>query len=109
MIGTAAQDKGKRDKEMTQQLTDFRYMFAVILAFAITALLGPLMIPVLRRLKVGNTEREELKSHQKKMGTPTMGGLMILLAIIITSLFFISSYPKIIPVLFVTEIGRAHV
>ena len=87
---------------MTQQLTDFRYMFAVILAFAITALLGPLMIPVLRRLKVGNTEREELKSHQKKMGTPTMGGLMILLAIIITSLFFISSYPKIIPVLFVT-------
>ncbi len=87
---------------MTQQLIDFRYIFAVILAFAVTALLGPLMIPLLRRLKVGNTEREELKSHQKKTGTPTMGGLMILLAVIITSLFFISSYPKIIPILFVT-------
>ena len=74
---------------MTQQLIDFRYLFAVILAFAITALLGPLMIPILRRLKIGNTEREELKSHQKKTGTPTMGGLMILLAIIITSLFFV--------------------
>lgn len=87
---------------MTQQLIDFRYIFAVILAFAITALLGPLMIPVLRRLKVGNTEREELKSHQKKTGTPTMGGLMILFAIILTSLFFMSSYPKIVPILFVT-------
>lgn len=79
-----------------------QYIFAVILAFAITALLGPLMIPVLRRLKVGNTEREELKSHQKKTGTPTMGGLMILFAIVITSLFFVSSYPKIVPILFVT-------
>lgn len=83
-------------------MIEFRYLFAVILAFAITALLGPLMIPVLRRLKVGNTEREELKSHQKKTGTPTMGGLMILFAIIITSLFFISSNPRIVPILFVT-------
>ncbi|MCI9611322.1 MAG: phospho-N-acetylmuramoyl-pentapeptide-transferase [Eubacterium sp.] len=81
---------------------DFRYIFAVILSFSVTAILGPFMIPVLRRLKVGNTEREELKSHQKKTGTPTMGGLMILLSIIITSLFFISSYPKIVPILFVT-------
>lgn len=87
---------------MAQQLINFRYIFAVILAFAVTALSGPLMIPLLRRLKVGNTEREELKSHQKKTGTPTMGGLMILLAIIITSLFFIPTYPKVIPVLFVT-------
>ncbi|KAI4447025.1 hypothetical protein C823_001544 [Eubacterium plexicaudatum ASF492] len=51
---------------MTQQLIDFRYIFAIILAFTVTALSGPLLIPVLRRLKVGNTEREELKSHQKK-------------------------------------------
>ncbi len=87
---------------MTEQLIDFRYIFAVILAFAVTALSGPLMIPVLRRLKVGNTERKELQSHQKKTGTPTMGGLMFLLAIIVTSLFFISDYPKIVPILFVT-------
>ena len=80
---------------MIQQEVDFHYIFAVIAAFAVTALLGPLMIPLLRRLKVGNTEREELKSHQKKTGTPTMGGLMILTAVIVTSLFFISSCPKI--------------
>ncbi len=87
---------------MIQHMIEAQDFFAVILAFAITAVLGPLMIPVLRRLKVGNTEREELKSHQKKTGTPTMGGLMILFAIIITSLFFISKNPKIVPILFVT-------
>ncbi len=87
---------------MTQQYLVFRDIFAMLLAFAITAVLGPLMIPILRRLKIGNTEREELKSHQKKTGTPTMGGLMILFAIIITSLFFVSSCPKIIPILFMT-------
>jgi phospho-N-acetylmuramoyl-pentapeptide-transferase len=60
------------------------------------------MIPFLRRLKIGNTEREELQSHQIKNGTPTMGGLMILTAITITSLVFARAYPEILPVLFVT-------
>ena len=77
-------------------------IFAVLIAFAISALLGPVLIPFLRKLKVGNTEREELKSHQVKNGTPTMGGLMILIAITITSLIFVKTYPQIMPVLFVT-------
>lgn len=74
----------------------------VMIAFAITALLGPIVIPFLRRLKVGQTERKELESHLKKNGTPTMGGLMILASIIITSLFYVKDYPKIIPILFMT-------
>ncbi len=74
----------------------------VVIAFAITAILGPVMIPVLRRLKVGNTEREELKSHQVKTGTPTMGGIMMLIAIIVTSLIYAKGYPRILPILFVT-------
>lgn len=74
----------------------------VIAAFAISALLGPVVIPFLRRLKVGQTERKELESHQKKMGTPTMGGLMIIAAITVTSLFYVKDYPKIIPILFMT-------
>ena len=78
------------------------FIIPVIAAFAISAALCPVMIPILRRMKVGNTEREELESHQKKMGTPTMGGIMILLAITVTSLFFIKSNPKIIPILFMT-------
>ena len=74
----------------------------VMIAFAISAVLGPIVIPFLRRLKVGQTERTELESHLKKNGTPTMGGLMILASIIITSLFYMKDYPKIIPILFMT-------
>ena len=45
----------------------------VIVSFAISVLLGPIVIPFLRRLKVDQTEREEgVKSHLKKAGTPTM-------------------------------------
>lgn len=79
-----------------------KIVLPVVIAFAITAILGPVVIPFLRRLKVGQTEREELASHQKKNGTPTMGGLMILAGIVITSLFFIKDYPRIVPILFVT-------
>ena len=74
----------------------------VMIAFAISAVLGPIVIPFLRRLKVGQTERKELESHLKKNGTPTMGGLMILASIIITSLSYMKDYPKIIPILFMT-------
>lgn len=74
----------------------------VLIAFAISALLGPVIIPFLRKLKVGQTEREELKSHLKKTGTPTMGGLIILAGVLVTSLLFIQDYPKIIPILFLT-------
>lgn len=79
-----------------------KIVIPVIAAFAITALLGPVVIPFLRKLKVRQTERAELSSHLKKTGTPTMGGLMILAGIVATSLFYIKDYPKILPILFVT-------
>ena len=79
-----------------------KIVIPVIAAFAITALLGPVVIPFLRKLKVRQTERAELSSHLKKTGTPTMGGLMILAGIVVTSLFYIKDYPKILPILFVT-------
>ena len=66
-------------------------------------MLSPFVIPFLRRLKIGNTEREEgVKAHLKKNGTPTMGGLIILISVLITSLMFITRYPRIIPILFLT-------
>ena len=80
----------------------YEIVIPVIIAFAISALLGPVVIPFLRKLKVGQTERKELESHLKKNGTPTMGGLMILASIIITSLFYVKDDPKIIPILFMT-------
>ena len=80
----------------------YQVIIPVLVAFAITAVLGPVIIPFLRKLKIGNTEREELESHQKKNGTPPMGGIMILIAVVLTSLFYLKDYPQIIPVLFVT-------
>ena len=75
----------------------------VLIAFALSVAMGPFIIPFLRKLKMGQTEREEgVKSHLKKAGAPAMGGVMILASIVITSLFYIKDYPKIIPVLFVT-------
>lgn len=80
----------------------YEIVIPVIVAFAISAILGPIVIPFLRRLKIGQTERKELESHLKKNGTPTMGGIMILASIVFTSVFYVKDYPKIIPILFMT-------
>ena len=78
-------------------------ILAIIIAFAISALLCPVVIPFLHKLKFGQQVRDDgPQAHLKKQGTPTMGGLVILTSIVITSLFYIRDYPKIIPVLFVT-------
>ena len=78
-------------------------ILAIIIAFAVSAILCPVVIPFLHKLKFGQQVREDgPQAHLKKQGTPTMGGLIILSSIIITSLFYIPSYPKIIPVLFMT-------
>lgn len=82
---------------------DYKVFIPVLIAFILSVIMGPLIIPVLRRLKMGQTEREDgVKSHLKKAGTPTMGGVIILLSVVITSVFYIGDYPKIIPILFVT-------
>lgn len=82
---------------------DYKVFIPVLVAFALSAVMGPVIIPVLRKLKMGQTEREEgVKEHLKKAGTPTMGGVIILLSIVITSVFYLKSNPQIIPILFVT-------
>ena len=82
---------------------DYQIGLAVIISFLASVVLSPIVIPYLKKLKIGQTEREEgLESHKVKTGTPTMGGLIILSSIVLTSLFYIRDYPKILPVLFVT-------
>lgn len=82
---------------------DYKVFIPVLISFALCVIMGPVIIPILRRLKMGQTEREDgVKSHLKKTGTPTMGGVIILLSIVITSVFYIKDYPKILPILFVT-------
>ena len=83
----------------------YEIVIPVIIAFAISALLGPVVIPFLRKLKGKarpNEKNLKKKSDLKKNGTPTMGGIVILASIIITSLFYVKDYPKIIPILFMT-------
>jgi phospho-N-acetylmuramoyl-pentapeptide-transferase len=73
--------------------------FTIIMGFLISVLLSPIFIPFLRRLKFGQSIREEgPKSHQKKSGTPTMGGVMILFSIIITTQVMIAKYADHTPV-----------
>lgn len=82
---------------------DYKIILPVLLSFALSVIMGPVVIPILRKLKMKQTEREDgVKSHLKKAGTPTMGGVIILTSIVVTSLFFIKDYPKIIPIMFVT-------
>ena len=76
---------------------------AVMFAFCISALAGPLIIPFLRRLKCGQTVRDDgPAAHLKKSGTPTMGGILILFSAVMSAAVFLEEYPKIAPILFLT-------
>ncbi|MGD6960267.1 phospho-N-acetylmuramoyl-pentapeptide-transferase [Rossellomorea aquimaris] len=69
--------------------------FTIIMAFLITVLLAPVFIPFLRRLKFGQSIRDEgPQSHQKKTGTPTMGGIVFLVSIVITTFVMTGKYSE---------------
>ena len=63
------------------------FLVAAAAAACVVLLMGPVILPVLHRLKFGQSIREEgPKSHQAKSGTPTMGGIMIILGILVGTL-----------------------
>ncbi|MBP1950609.1 phospho-N-acetylmuramoyl-pentapeptide-transferase [Virgibacillus litoralis] len=68
-------------------------MMTIAIAFLITVLLSPFFIPFLRRLKFGQSIRDEgPQSHIKKTGTPTMGGIMIVISVTATSIIMVSKF-----------------
>ncbi|MDD3921565.1 MAG: phospho-N-acetylmuramoyl-pentapeptide-transferase [Eubacteriales bacterium] len=81
-----------------------QYVLAALLAFAVALLLGPVIIPALKRMKFGQTERDDgPQSHLVKSGTPTMGGIMILAGILAGTLaFYIDGVEFALPALLVT-------
>ncbi|SFR95708.1 phospho-N-acetylmuramoyl-pentapeptide-transferase [Anaeromicropila populeti] len=82
---------------------EFKILLPVLISFAISVVLSPIFIPFLKKLKFGQYIRDEgPQSHLKKSGTPTMGGLIILCSIVLTSLLFVNENKEIIPILFVT-------
>lgn len=86
--------------------TGMKYLVIImpmLIAFAVSAVSGHFLIPFLRRVKAGQTERTDgPKSHLSKTGTPNMGGIMILLGLAAASLCMVPRYPEVIPVLFLT-------
>lgn len=67
-------------------------IYAIIISFIMGVILCPMLIPVLHRLKFGQTERGDgPQSHLKKNGTPTMGGIAIIASFLLTSLFFLKT------------------
>src|SRR6266478_5770987 len=69
--------------------TTFRTAFASLTALFLCIALGPWLINKLREFQVGQYIREEgPQSHQKKAGTPTMGGVLIIISIVIPTLLW---------------------
>ena len=78
-------------------------LLPALISFSVSALLGPVVIPFLRKLKAMQTVREEGPvTHRRKNGTPTMGGILFLAGVFVSCRLFAGHYPKIIPVVFLT-------
>ena len=76
---------------------------AVLISFALSAAACPLLIPFLKKLKFGQQVRDDgPQAHLRKQGTPTMGGVGFLAAVLITGLIFVPRSPRVLPVLLMT-------
>lgn len=75
----------------------------IFLSFIFTAIIGKILIPLLKKLKVGQSERlDGPRAHLKKQGTPTMGGIMMIISIILFTFIYSISFRDlntIIPIL----------
>ncbi len=75
----------------------------LLISFAISLVLGFIIIPILKKLKVGQVVRTDgPKEHLSKSGTPTMGGIIMLITILIVSIGVSFKYKQILPVAFIT-------
>ncbi|AZR73039.1 phospho-N-acetylmuramoyl-pentapeptide-transferase [Anoxybacter fermentans] len=80
-----------------------KLLYALGLSFLITIITGPGLIRILYRLKFGQQIREVgPKSHLMKQGTPTMGGVMIILAILVSTFLIVQLTDQILWSLFLT-------
>ena len=73
-------------------MIDPKIVMAIVISFIVASILGPIIIPLLHKLKFGqNIRQEEPKSHLKKAGTPTIGGLIFIFATIITMFIMVGN------------------
>ena len=72
---------------------DLSIIFGVLVSFAIANIIGPLVIRYLKILKFGQIERKlGPESHKGKEGTPTIGGIIFIIAILIANLIFVKRF-----------------
>lgn len=83
----------------------------LLLSFVVSIVISLIVIPILRKLKVGQSEREDgPQSHLRKKGTPTMGGLILIITTLLLSAFLYIDYAgdepeiatRLLPMVFVT-------
>lgn len=65
-----------------------KLIIAFLIALLISVIVAPLILRLIKKLKASQTILEYVKEHNQKQGTPTMGGLIFLLALLLTSLLF---------------------
>ncbi|HYR86201.1 MAG TPA: phospho-N-acetylmuramoyl-pentapeptide-transferase [Terriglobia bacterium] len=86
----------------------FRTAYASLTALLISLFLGPWLITRLREFQIGQQIREEgPKSHQSKAGTPTMGGILIVVSIIVPTLLWTNLRNRLMWVLIISTIAYA--
>jgi len=78
-------------------------VYAVLIAFVANIVLCPMLIPSLVKLKFGQSVRDDGPSgHLKKAGTPTMGGLMIIISFLLAALIFMRDNPEAMAIVLTT-------
>src|SRR5213593_1689527 len=92
------------------QYITFRTAYASLTALLISLMLGPWLIARLRDFQIGQQIREEgPKSHQKKAGTPTMGGLLIVVSIVIPTLLWSNLRNRFVWLLMLSTLAYAAI
>ena len=78
--------------EILKSMIDPKIVMAIVIIFIVASILGPIIIPLLHKLKFGqNIRLEGQKSHLKKAGTPTIGGLLLIFATNITMFIMVGN------------------
>ncbi|UNC92877.1 phospho-N-acetylmuramoyl-pentapeptide-transferase [Candidatus Contubernalis alkaliaceticus] len=78
------------------------FYYTMVFAFVISIIMGPVVIRIIKKYKMGQQVRDDgPKSHLKKTGTPTMGGVIFLFSFLITFLFFIPKTLEVFLILLV--------
>src|SRR3989337_4597495 len=84
----------------------FRTIYAAVTALIICAIAGPWLIGKLRSLQIGQTIREDgPQSHYAKKGTPTMGGVMVIFAVVISTLLWANLTVEYIWIVILVTVG----